>query len=142
MGQFIGSRSLITFPSTPRRTNDRLHDPARLLEASQRGSKGSRPLAFLGVQTKIGAMTKKNPEIYDLEAQTIKEIVLERLEELGLTIYQLATYAGLECAPSTLYRYLKSGDSKSFSGNLEQLLAKLGISLVVTEPTPEWVEES
>ncbi len=80
----------------------------------------------------------KKSKTYSLEDTTIRDIINARLEDLGVTRYELAHYGGINTAPSTVFRFL-SGERNTFTGNVEQMLASCGLEIVATKK-PTWVE--
>lgn len=79
-------------------------------------------------------------KIYRLEGSTIRDIVLERLEELGASKYHLAHYGGMEVYPSTTFRYLSGQNRTTSSETIEQILAACGLAIVALDERPEWAQ--
>jgi hypothetical protein len=80
---------------------------------------------------------KKNPTIYRLNEFWIRDIVLERIEELGVSKYDLANHGGISAAPSTVYRFLR-GEQNTFSGHVEEILHACGLAIVSVDDVPAW----
>lgn len=82
---------------------------------------------------------KKPKKIYGLDEYSLKEIIMDRLEKMGASKYDLANNAGVTSAPSTTFRYLSDNGTNTFSGCLEELLQACGLAVVVVDPEPKWL---
>ena len=76
---------------------------------------------------------------YRLDEMTLRDVILERLDDLGVSRYDLAHRGGCDAAPSTIFRFL-SGERNTFSGNVEQILDACGFELVARTARPDWAE--
>lgn len=85
-------------------------------------------------------MKAENGKIYSLEKMTIRDVILKRLKELGISRNGLARSGVCDAAPSTIFRYL-SGEKDALCGSVEQVLRACGIKLISSNETPYWVED-
>jgi len=79
-------------------------------------------------------------KIYSLEKMTIRDVILERLEELGIARNELARSGICTASPSTIFRFL-AGEKDALCGSVEQLLRACGIKLIAIKKTPDWLED-
>lgn len=88
---------------------------------------------------KLEKLEKRRGKTYRLDEMTIRDVILDRLLDLGVSKYDLAHRAGCDAVPSTIFRFL-SGERNTFSGNVEQILEACGIELVARSSKPHWAE--
>lgn len=70
----------------------------------------------------------------------IREAIIARIKQLGLTTYQFAHSGKVGAAPSTVYRFL-NGETESSSGNLDEMLTALGLRIETTK-RPLWARRA
>ena len=81
--------------------------------------------------------TKKKRSIEDM---TIRELIDQRLDELGISRWRFAHSEDLESvSPSTTFRYLK-GEHDTMSVSVEAMLRACGLKIVPTRRLPPWVK--
>jgi hypothetical protein len=85
-------------------------------------------------------MTATKTQKTNSKSSPIRNAIIERLHQLDLTIYQFAHSGKVSAAPSTIYRFL-NGDVESSSGNLDEMLAALGLCIKNTA-TPVWARDA
>lgn len=72
---------------------------------------------------------------------TIREIINDRLEELGVSRYRLVNCDDLEgVSPSTAFRFL-NGEHDALSESVEAMLRACGLRIVPSKRVPPWVRK-
>ena len=77
---------------------------------------------------------------YDIDRVGIREIINNRIEDLGISKYALVHNGGTEVALSTLFRYL-NGDADSYGRTIEQVFRSLGLRIVPDADVPDWIKK-
>ena len=77
---------------------------------------------------------------YDIETGDLRELILRRMKDLGLSNYDVAEARGLGLSPATVYRYLAGDDS--LSGNVSKIMRVVGLRIVATRSKPKVCKRS
>ncbi len=75
-----------------------------------------------------------------IEDMTIRELIDQRLEELGVSRWRFAHSEDLESvSPSTTFRFLR-GEHDAMGESVEAMLRACGLKVVPTRKLPRWVK--
>lgn len=72
--------------------------------------------------------------------KTLREMIIERMEELEVTTYALARAPGITSNPSTVNRFISEGRNTS-SEAVAEMMAALGGSVVWSKKKPAWISK-
>jgi hypothetical protein len=87
-------------------------------------------------------MPTTKEKTYPISDASIRQVILNRLEELGAGPYDLAHYAEVDVSPSTVFRFL-SGTGDMLASNVEQILRCLGlVSFVAEDVSTDWIRQA
>ncbi len=67
----------------------------------------------------------------------MRDVVIERLEQLGASRCDLAHYGGVDGAALILFRFL-SGEAQTSYRRVAQILELCGVGLVILDDNPKW----
>jgi len=81
---------------------------------------------------------RKDAARYDISEIGIREIINNRIEDLGVSKYSMVHNGGSGVALSTLFRYL-NGEADSYGATIENVFRSLGLK-IVPDSVPEWVK--
>jgi len=69
---------------------------------------------------------------YPIDKVTIREAILDRIDQLGITRHKIAHSGVVEASPTTIFRYL-SGESDSSAIVIEGIMFYVGLELAVNK---------
>lgn len=69
---------------------------------------------------------------------SVRDAIIERMDEFNLTPVDLVRRASLECAPSTIYRFV-NGESELKTDLLDRVFDVLNLDITKTGGKPRWV---
>jgi len=72
---------------------------------------------------------------YDIGTKHLRDIINERLIEIGMSRYALAHSGLVDTSPVTVFRFL-SGENDCLSATVSQMLVAVGLSVKVDRGTP------